>query len=82
MILYGATNFQELKAKCDAYEKFKQSERSNDKKYLKHENKKSATKKEKSSSSGVRCDLCGDLHLAENCPNKNKKGVKCFKCNH
>lgn len=78
--MYGATTFDELKAKYDAYEKYKESEKKNEKKYTKNEYKKSTTRKEKSSGDSLRCFLCGDSHTADVCPTK-EKGVKCFRCN-
>lgn len=85
MILYGATNYKEFKAKLRAYECMNEAEKS------KKKDGKSWTKFQKggeASSTGNNnnkhsdnlCFSCGDMgHISTNCEKKSE-GTKCFRC--
>lgn len=89
IILYGAKNFEEFKAKVKLYEVMKakiKTEKPEKKDFQMMKNKfnklnVNKTHEQKNQNVEVRCFSCGDKgHKSKDCPSKGK-GLKCFKCN-
>lgn len=81
-MLYGCNQYNDLKYKLVAYEKFKSATTTKkDFKSNKDDTKNETGASKKAASDESRCFLCGERnHMANLCPTK-EKGFKCFKCN-